>query len=146
MERRVARDSRGKRRKPLRGSAEGTLANIGRVAHLTDRDTRPNRPVGNQRLRIDDAPPRRVKTPRHSQDWRPYQPRRQGPFTRYVHEDTPQPNCIYCCGPTQLVGSATSCDHIVRFERRWRCADRSCLGWCDEIVDISTHGEYERRG
>lgn len=98
MERKVARDSRAKRRKPLRGSAEGTLANIGRVAHPTVQDTRPNRLVGSQHLRIDGAAPRCLKTPCNSQDWRPYQPRRQGPFIRYVHEDTPQPNCVTAAG------------------------------------------------
>ena len=146
MKTKISCKNLAKQRKPLPSSTEGTLANIGRVSHATDQHARPNRPVGNQHLRIDDALPRRPEMRCHSQNWRLYQPRRQGPFLRYVHENTPPPNCYHCCGPTQFAGGGTSCDHIVRLETRWQCTDSSCIGRYDEIVYRSPHGQYERRG
>ena len=125
-------------RKSLRSSAEGTLANIGRVAHAPG--------VGGCAEReITSIRPRTRREPVDPRAWRTHQPQHQGPIIRRVHELKPQPNCIHCGGPTKLGRRSTFHCHVEKVETLWACINPTCLGQLDAVIFVSPIGRYERR-
>jgi hypothetical protein len=125
-------------RKPLRSSAEGTLANIGRIAHEP-------RVVGGADLGVTGLRPRIRRESVDPQAWRTYVPRHQGPIVRRVHELKPPPNCIHCGGPTKLGRRSTFHCHVDKVETLWACINPTCLGQLDAAIFVSPIGRYERR-
>jgi hypothetical protein len=119
-------------RRSLRRSAEGTLANIGRVVHPGQDPYLPGTRAATTHL----LGPQR---------YRPAEPRPHGPVVRLVPLDTPPPTCIHCCGPTELAAHATHAVHIERSERKWICRNPECLGRGDAVIYKTPLGEYERR-
>ena len=125
-------DRKPARKRSLRRSAEGTLANIGLIV----------------RSGQDPFPPRIPRATAHAaapQRYRPAEPQPHGPVVRRVPLQTPPPTCIHCSGPTELITHATNAVHIEFRERTWICRDMSCLGRRDAVIYRTPLGEYERR-
>lgn len=118
------------RRKSVRRSAEGTLANIGVVVHSPD-----------QALYRCDR-----KGPKGPSVWSRCSAEPLGPLVRSVEEGAPAPSCIHCGGSTHLTAESNFCFEVEKREQRWECTDEVCLGREDAVIYIFPTRPYDRRG
>lgn len=163
------------RTRRLRSSAEGTLANPGRVVHEDEASTKAElatlkRRATRLRARLQQIRSNswtaqqtsgRSATPQHLEhrnavDVRggeaqgaeaPHQDLRHPLVARgFTDDGRPAPLCKHCGGPTEFDSRHTWCDNVEKAEERWRCTREQCAGRTDPTGHVYPLGQFDRRG